>query len=61
MKCRTCSKDLIGKERTLCKRCKEAGKDYAKKGVGVVTTLGVVVAAVVKVAPKAIDVLRRLK
>lgn len=68
-KCRMCSKDLIGKERALCKHCKEAGKDRAKKVVvGIVTTLGVATAAVVKLAPKAgpqvrkaIDGLRRLK
>ena len=67
-KCRMCGKDLIGKERTLCRHCKEAGKDRANKVVGIVATLSVAAAAVFKVAPKtaplvrkAIDVLRTFK
>lgn len=67
-KCRMCGKDLIGKERTLCRHCKETGKDRAKKGVGIAATLSLATAGVVKVAPKAaplvrkaIDVLRRFK
>ena len=60
-KCRTCGKDLIGKERTLCRHCKEAVKDHAKKGAQLVAALSIAAAAVVKMAPKAMDMLRRVK
>lgn len=67
-KCRTCGKDLIGQERVLCKRCKEAGKDHAKKGVGILTGVTFAAVALKKLAPqvapllrKGIDVLRTLR
>lgn len=66
--CKMCGKDLIGKERILCRHCKEAGKDGAKRGGRIVAALSVAAAAVVKVSPKvaplvrrSIDVLRRFK
>jgi hypothetical protein len=67
-KCKMCGKDLIGREGTLCRHCKEAGKDRAKKGVAIGTAVSIAVAAVYKIAPKvapaarkAIDVLRTFK
>lgn len=58
-KCKACGKALIGKERTLCRHCKEVGKDHAKKGVAIGAGLGFAVAAARKIAPKVVPTVRK--
>ena len=46
MKCKTCGKVLIGKEKLFCKSCRSKGMDKAKKGAMVIVgVIGLVLLA----------------
>lgn len=47
MKCKSCGKELIGKEKLFCKSCWSKGVDKAKKGAMVVGGIALTVVSVV--------------
>lgn len=58
MKCKACSKELIGKEKLFCKSCSSKGKDAVKKCVMVIGGLALFALAIVVNKGKITDVIK---
>lgn len=56
--CKTCGKELVGKEKLFCKNCRSKGVDVAKKSVLAVGGVALMAVALITKSDKVADVIK---